>query len=60
MDFQHGLLMGFLGCTITLIGFTIAYLVANYNYKKEIKKKRPLSSVEESLRSLNAKYGDTE
>lgn len=60
MDFQHGLLMGFIGCTVTFIGFTIAYLVANYHHKKEIKKKRPLSSVEESLRSLNAKFGDTE
>ena len=60
MDFQHGLLMGFIGCTVTFIGFTIAYLVANYHYKKDIKKKRPLSSVEESLRSLNAKFGDTE
>ena len=60
MDFQSGLLMGFIGCTVTFIGFTIAYLVANYHYKKDIKKKRPLSSVEESLRRLNAKFGDTE
>ena len=60
MDLQSGLLMGFIGCTVTFIGFTIAYLVANYHYKKDIKKKRPLSSVEESLRSLNAKFGDTE
>jgi len=52
--------MGFIGCTVTIIGFTIAYLVANYHYKKENKKKRPLSSVEESLRRLNAKFGDTE
>ena len=60
MDIQHGLLLGFIGCTVTIVGFTIAYLVANYHYKKDIKKKRPLSSVEESLRSLNAKFGDTE
>ena len=39
MDFQSGLLMGFIGCTVTFIGFTIAYLVANYHHKKEIKKK---------------------
>ena len=60
MDFQSGLLMFFIGCTVTIIGFTIAYLIANYHFKKENKKKRPLSSVEESLRSLNAKFGDTE
>ena len=60
MDFEHGLLMFFIGCTVTIIGFTIAYLVANYYFKKDNKKKRPLTSVEESLRKLNAKFGDTE
>ena len=52
--------MGFIGCTVTVIGFLIAYLVANYHFKKNNKKKRPLTSVEESLRNLNAKFGDTE
>ena len=47
MDFQSGLLMFFIGCTVTIIGFTIE----NYHFK-EIRKKA-LSSVEESLRSLN-------
>ena len=62
MDFQYGLLMGFIGCTVTFVGFTIAYLIANYHYKKDIKKKRPLTSVEQSLRNLNAdgKFSDTE
>jgi hypothetical protein len=60
MNWQDGLLMGFIGCTVTIIGFTIAYLVANYHFKKDNKKKRPLTSVEESLRKLNAKFGDTE
>ena len=60
MTLEHGLIMFFIGGTATIIGFTIAYLIANYHYKKENKKKRPLSSVEESLRSLNAKFGDTE
>ena len=60
MNWEHGLLMGFIGCTVTIIGFTIAYLVANYHFKKDNKKKRPLTSVEESLRKLNAKFGDTE
>ena len=62
MDLQSGLLMGFLGCTITFVGFTIAYIVANYHFKKENKKNRPLSSVEKSLKSLRdmpgSKAGD--
>ena len=35
MDFQHGILFFFIGCTVTLIGFFIAFLVINYNKKKE-------------------------
>ena len=35
MDLQDGLLMFFIGCTITIIGFFIAFLVINYNKKKE-------------------------
>ena len=45
MDFQSGLFLGIIGCTVTLVGFTIAYIVANYHYKKENKKNKPLSSV---------------
>ena len=62
MDIQHGLLLGFIGCSVTIVGFTIAYLVANYQYKKENKKNRPLTSVEESLRNLriDGKFSDTE
>ena len=53
--------MGFIGCTVTIIGFTIAYLVIARNHKKENKKKNKVySSVEESLRKLNVKFGDTE
>ena len=62
MDLQSGLLMGFLGCTITFVGFTIAYIVANYHFKKENKKNKPLSSVEQSLKNLRdmpgSKAGD--
>ena len=62
MDFQSGLLLGFIVCTVTLVGFTIAYIVANYHYKKENKKNRPLSSVEQSLKNLRdmpgSKAGD--
>ena len=35
IDLQHGLLMGFMGCVITVIGFFTAFLVINYNKKKE-------------------------
>tara|TARA_B100001094_G_scaffold303967_1_gene332495 strand:- start:918 stop:1088 length:171 start_codon:yes stop_codon:yes gene_type:complete len=52
MDLEYGLLLGFIGCTVTIVGFTIAYMIANYYYKKENKKKEPLSSVEQSLKSL--------
>ena len=38
MDLQHGLLMFAFGCTITIIGFLIAFLVINYNKKKEDEK----------------------
>ena len=62
MDLQSGLLMGFSGCTITFVGFTIAYIVANYHFKKENKKNKPLSSVEQSLKNLRdmpgSKAGD--
>ena len=43
MDFQHGILFFVIGCTITIIGFFIAFLVINYNKKKEeerIKRKK--------------------
>ena len=42
MDLKYGLLFGFLGCVVTFIGFFIAFLIINYNKKKEeerIKKK---------------------
>ena len=35
MDFTHGILFFFIGCTVTLLGFFIAFLVINYNKKKE-------------------------
>ena len=38
MDFSHGLGMGVLGTGITIIGFFIAFLVINYNRKKEKQK----------------------
>ena len=35
MTMGYGLLLGLLGCTVTIIGFFIAFLVINYNKKKE-------------------------
>ena len=35
MDFSHGLGLFFIGCTLTLLGFFTAFLVINYNKKKE-------------------------
>ena len=63
MDFEHGLAMFFIGCTLTVIGFLIAFMIESRVVHKENKKNRPLSSVEQSLkelRSLNGKYSDTE
>ena len=57
MDLQYGLLLGFLGCTATFVGFFIAFLIINYNMKKDKKKKEPLSSVEKSLKDLNSMPG---
>ena len=39
MDLQHGLLMGFIGCTVNFLGFLIVFLVINYNIKKDKEKK---------------------
>ena len=62
MDLQHGIFLFVIGCTVTFIGFFIAFLVINYNQKKEKKKKEPLSSVEQSLKNLRdmpgSKAGD--
>jgi len=40
MDFQHGILFFIIGCSVTLIGFFIAFLVINYNTKKELERIR--------------------
>jgi uncharacterized membrane protein YgaE (UPF0421/DUF939 family) len=39
MDLQHGILLFFIGCSATFIGFFIAFLIINYNMKKSKKKK---------------------
>ena len=38
MDLQHGILLAIIGCTATFIGFFIAFLIINYNIKKDKKK----------------------
>ena len=35
MNFEYGLLMGIFGCLATFVGFFIAFLIINYNKKKE-------------------------
>ena len=35
MNFEYGFLMGIIGCSATVVGFFIAFLVINYNKKKE-------------------------
>ena len=57
MDLQHGILLFVIGCSVTLIGFFIAFLIINYNRKKDKKKKEPLSDVEKSLKDLNSMPG---
>ena len=35
MEFQHGILFFIIGCTVSFLGFFTAFLVINYNKKKE-------------------------
>ena len=62
MSWQDGLLMGIIGCTATVVGFLIAFYVANRNFKKSQEKSKPLTSVEKSLKDLQdipgSKAGD--
>ena len=54
LDITHGIGMFFIGCTVTFIGFFIAYMVAsNVAMNKEPKE---LSDVEKSLKDLG--YGE--
>ena len=52
-DLTHGILFFIIGCSITLIGLFIAFLVINYNLSKEYKKE--LIEVQKSLQKLNDK-----
>ena len=39
MTLEHGLLMGFIGCSVTFIGFFIAYMMASKHVMKKNKPK---------------------
>lgn len=39
MTFGYGLLMGIFGCLATVVGFFIAFLVANHSIRLEQRKK---------------------
>ena len=60
MDFQHGILMFIFGCTITIIGFFIAYMVAFKNYEDEIHKtKRKPGPLDDLMKNMpGSKQGD--
>ena len=55
MDLEHGLLLGFLGCTVTFVGFFIAFLIINYNKKKELQK---LQEIENRKKFPDHYFGD--
>ena len=48
MNLTHGLIMFFIGVPITIIGFYIAYSIAS----RTVKKKEPLTEVEQSIKDL--------
>jgi len=53
MTLGHGLAMGIIGCTVTFIGFFIAFLVVKHKKKKELKKIE-----EQKNRIQGSYYGD--
>ena len=58
MDLQHGILLGFLGCTLTVMGFFMAFLVINYNQKKK-NKKRVKGPMDDLMKDMpGSKAGD--
>ena len=60
MDLQHGILLFVIGCTVTFIGFFMAFLVIKYNQKKEQKKKnRPKNPLYDLNKDMpGSKAGD--
>ena len=60
MDLQHGLLMFLIGCSITIIGFFIAYLIIIKRYENAIHKtKRKPNPVDDLMKTMpGSKQGD--
>ncbi len=60
MTAEYGIGMFFYGMTISFIGFYIAFLIINYNQKKELKKNLketgPLADLHKYMPGV--KYGD--
>ena len=55
MDITHGISLFFIGCTVTFLGFFMAFLVINYNKKKELQK---LEEKEIKKKMPHHYYGD--
>ena len=55
MDFSHGILFLFIGCTVTFLGFFTAFLVINYNKKKELQR---LKEIENRKKFPDHYFGD--
>ena len=51
-DLTHGFLFFLIGCTVTVVGFFLAYLVATRHLRVE---KKELTEVQISLEKLNNK-----
>ena len=60
LDLEHGILMFIFGVSFTLIGFFIAFLVINYNHRKEQKRKnRPKNPMYDLMKDMpGSKTGD--
>ena len=60
MDFSHGIGLFFIGCSITIIGFFIAYLVVFKNYENAIHKtKRKSGPLDDLMKNMpGSKQGD--
>jgi len=55
MDFADGISLFFIGCTVTFVGFFTAFLIINYNKKKELKR---LKELEERKKFPDHYFGD--
>jgi len=55
MDFLHGISFFLIGCTVTFVGFFTAFLIINYNKKKELQR---LKELEERKKFPDHYFGD--